>query len=626
MPRKIAVLTSYMHQRGGDLVSAMSFIKSVLATDPDVEFEWVVKRDISGFNRDLEGFKATELGEFSNQVHLTCIDSSDYQNVDIRGPGVFDKRTKKQLMPDDLAILSDQNWGLLATGWFGWTDIHQKLTNKQTADRLRACDMIAVVANPHRIVKADHRLLHSQFNKPIKLIPEYDLVHTNSQTWGFPNAEVIGTGFGGAGVYIDETITATNGLDDSASEDAGFITHLTADNVEEYQQNNRLYYGYFFDNEQLSPTTFAVKTASYLSNSIMLAMDSGEKHNIDIVIPGFKDAQELQSIYQNVLSALPQQYKDQLGSVYYDMKQQDGTFDRIPMDGNDGPYQLRLIDPRRLERKTVQALLNDSEPWVGLTGDASWIEGLMKGKLVCYQVVQWKRAFFNEFIQYLTAKMPRSRLLEFYRLQGANGADSQRNFERMRALYRDHLPAMQADARKLADFIGREKNLSITMSPALVQSIKIKTAPKKSRTAKIAPVPDKQKNIDIDRRVDENGSSLNKFIELIRNHLDSLPSTEYVFNYFQSAHDPAKTTLRRALNDPNRTAETIIGALKDYYEDVSRRSLFVGNFTQRHKTKFEDFMIEVGVLHAYDDTDVLQGKLDEFDIGCIDFEHLYAPI
>jgi hypothetical protein len=490
MPRRIAVLTSYMHQRGGDIVSAMSFIKSVLATDPDAQFEWVVKRDISGFNRDLEAFKVTELGAFSNQVYLTCLDSSDYQNFNVRRSGVFNKVTGQQLMPDELTRLSDTNWGV-QPAWRGWQDIHHKIMAEQTADRLRACGMIAVVANPHRMVRADHQLLHGQFKKPIKLIPEYDLYHTNSQTWGYRNAEVIQTGLNGAGVYIDETITARNGLDDSASEDAAFITYLTADDVEQYRQKNRLYYGYFFDNEQLSPANFTVKTASYLRNSIMLAIDSGDKYNIDIVIPGFKDEHALQCIFSQVLSALPKPYKDALSSIYYNTKQQDGTFYRIqiPMDQNEGLYQLRLINPRRLERKTVQSLLNDSEPWIGLTGDASWIEGLMKGKIVCYQVVVWKQHFFNAFIQYLTTKMPTdSYLLAFYRLQKCDRINSARNFEQMRALYRNHLPEMLDDARHLADFIFREKNLSITMSRALVESIPIKNQPE----------PGQQTSIDID--------------------------------------------------------------------------------------------------------------------------------
>ncbi|NCT56588.1 MAG: hypothetical protein GW760_02605 [Legionella sp.] len=490
MPRRIAVLTSYMHQRGGDIVSAMSFIKSVLATDPAAQFEWVVKRDISSFNRDLEAFKATELGAFSNQVYLTCIDSSDYQNFDVRPFGVFNKLTEQQLKPDELTRLSDTNWGVQPR-WLGWQDIHQKIETKQTADRLRACDMIAMVANPHRMVKADHQFLHNQFKKPIKLIPEYDLYHTNCQTWGYRNAEVIQTGLNGAGVYIDETITARNGLDDSAPEDAAFITYLMADDVEQYRQNNRLYYGYFFDNEQLSPANFTVKTAFYLSNSIMLAIDSGEKYNIDIVIPGFKCDQALQDIFKQVLSALPKQYKDALSSIYYDTKQQDGTFNRVqmPTDQNDGLYQLRLINPRRLERKTVQSLLNDSEPWVGLTGDASWIEGLMKGKIVCYQVVVWKQSFFNAFIQYLTKKMPHdSYLLKFYLLQKCDRINSERNFEQMRLLYRNHLPEMRADARKLAEFIIQEKNLSITMSKALVESIKVRNQ----------SAPGQQTNIDIE--------------------------------------------------------------------------------------------------------------------------------
>ena len=70
-----------------------------------------------------------------------------------------------------------------------------------------------------------------------------------------------------------------------------------------------------------------------------------------------------------------------------------------------------------------------------------------------------------------------------------------------------------------------------------------------------------------------------------------------------------------------------LNGYKDYYEQVSRRSFFVGNFTQRHKLKFEDFMITVGVL-ADHERNQLQDKLDILDINLIDFDGLeeaHAP-
>lgn len=613
MPRKIAVMTSYMHQRSGDLVAAMSFIKSILVVDPTAEFEWVVKRDISGFNRDLQAFMDSELGELSGHVKLTCINSSDYQNADIIGPDIFKKGTNKKLTPDELTKLSDANWGLLPK-WYGWSDIHQTIAKRPLSDQLKACDMIAVVGNPHRMIKSDYDLLHG-FKKPIKLIPEYDLVHTKNSTYRNPNAEIISTGFKGHGVYIDETATAEHRLDEASPIDADFITHLTGDDIEQYYQNNYLYYGYFFDDETKSPSEYAVNVASYISNCIMLAMDQDEKTNIDIVIPGFKDEGALKDVYQRALDKLPQAYRERLGSVDYDVREA-AQFDTISMNDTSGEYQLRLINPRRLERKTVQALLNDSEPWVGLTGDASWIEGLMKGKIVCYQVVLWKQAFFNEFMAYLSKKMPKSHLLAFYRLQGNNRQPSDSNFESMRQFYIKNCPQMQQEARELAELIRKEKNLSCMMGRQLIKDMPKESGHKKSKVSTHT-----RKSTKNNGTVEEKNPKLEQFIAFIYAHLDGLPSSEYVFNYFKSAHQPAKETLRLALVDDDRTPERIIGALKEYYEQVSRRGLFVGNFTQRHKLKFEDFMISVGVL-ADHERNQLQDKLDGLNID--DF-HLDGP-
>lgn len=458
MSRKIAVFTSYMHQRHGDLVSAICFVKSILAVESETTFEWIIKRDISGFDRDLEVFKATELGVFGSRVNLTILNSDDYQHVTIQEHQVIDNQTQQALSTDELTIRSDKNWGL-SPQWYGWNDIHRQLNTPPVSTILTTCDLFAVIGNNHRMVYSDHQLLHS-FNKKMILIPEYDLNHVNNCTWGFQNTELVRTGFEGAGVYVDEMVQANNNLEDCSPRDANFLLHLTANNREQYKQQHRLFYGYFFDNEKLSPQSTTVKIVSWINQSIRLAIDMGEKYKIDLVIPGFKNPAQLQNIYQQALTDLPLSYKNLLGSVSYDAKQPDGSFNSIQLEYNDSPWQIRLINPQRLERKTVQALLTDSDPWVGLTGDASWIEGLIKGKLVCYQIVNWKRIFFDAFMGLLYNKMPDSHLFTFYALQ-CMGKDPDNLFNQMRELYQNHLPELQQDAARIATCIAEEKNLSL---------------------------------------------------------------------------------------------------------------------------------------------------------------------
>ena len=164
-------------------------------------------------------------------------------------------------------------------------------------------------------------------------------------------------------------------------------------------------------------------------------------------------------IYQQAVNDLPSMYRYQLSSVSYHVKQTDGSFSCITLESGEGLYQLRLINPQRLERKTVQALLKDSEPWVGLTGDASWIEGLIRGKIIFYQVVIWKSQFFSKFMMYMDTKMKSSLLFKFYMLQWRQPGQ-ENSFSQMRELYQNNLPELQRDAAHLATSITEEKNLS----------------------------------------------------------------------------------------------------------------------------------------------------------------------
>ena len=91
-----------MHQRNGDLVGAISFMKAVLAKQPNTRFEWVVKRDISGYERDIEALKQSELGDLAGSVNLTVIDSADYKNAVIVDGQIKNKKTGKVLSAQDL--------------------------------------------------------------------------------------------------------------------------------------------------------------------------------------------------------------------------------------------------------------------------------------------------------------------------------------------------------------------------------------------------------------------------------------------------------------------------------------------------------------------------------------------
>ena len=463
-----------MHQRGGDLVAAVCFIKSVLAQAPDMEFEWVIKRDISSHQKNLNEFIEKELGALSSLVHLTVLDSSDYSNVAFNGENVIDKASGTILSHQKLTALSDANWGLIPH-WHGWTDVHQQLRSKQLSFKFSAARAIVVVANPHRLVKEDHKVLH-EYKKKIYIVPEYSLYHSQNRVY-YPGDSKLSTGFAEAGVYIDEVVKFQGGFEHVDASDQSFLEQLLRADVAEknrYQASTDLFYGYFFENEQLSSSSYAVKIKSFIQNAIMLVMDRDKKPSIDIVIPGFADANALREIYRQAILGLPKSYLAKIRAAEYQVKNTSNKYDAESLHVGNGAFAVRLINPRRLQRVTIQTLLNEADPFVGLTGDASWIEGLMKGKITCYQVVRWKEEFYQGFMAFLNQKFPsNSPLYQFYALQNRYyGQASELNWDKMRALYVNHKAQMLAEAKLLAHYIEQEKDLNKTLFPAFIRDIR----------------------------------------------------------------------------------------------------------------------------------------------------------
>lgn len=468
---KIAVLTSYMHQRNGDLVSAINFIKSMLAQHSDLEFELIIKRDISSHQKDLEAFKNKELGELAKSIQLTVLDSSDYQEVTRQDGAVRDRSSDKVLGPKELAERSNNNWGL-SPNFHGWEDVRGQLSDDELSSRIKSSSLIAVVGNPHRLVKSDYQFL-KQFERKIITIPEYDLAHVNDTTWGIRGTKRLNTGFKGEGVYINETVKSKAGfrqLDNN--KDAGFLNYLLGEDAvdhERYHQKSALFYGYFND-DSLSDEKYTVHALAYIQQAIMLAIDSNKKKQIDIVIPGLSDA-ILRQIYKEAVRTLPETYKSKLGNIQYAHKSEEGDFEETILQSQDkGAFNLRLINPKQLQRDTVQALLNEAEPFLGLTGDASWIEGLIKGKVTCYQTMNWKKNFYNGFMEFLDEKFPKkSPLYQFYALQAPDPKlTSEERFNQMRALYIENKRQMLHEATILARHIESEKNISKTIIPRVI--------------------------------------------------------------------------------------------------------------------------------------------------------------
>lgn len=461
-----------MHQRGGDLSTAVSFMKAVLAQDPTLRFEWVIKRDISGHQKNLLEFKDKELMSYSPRVTLTVLDSRDYESVHVDAHhNVVDNVSGKILSVDELTTRSDANWGVVPR-WHGWTDVHARLASMPAV--FNRASAIVILSNPHRTIKADHDFLHKRYHKKIVIIPEYSLNHINNRVY-FPQDIRLQTGFDDRGVYIDAVVKFENGFDSIDQDDASFLEHLlrgTIDQKERYHAHANLFYGYFGDNDNFSPTNYPVKIKSFIQNVIMLAMDRGAKKQIDIVMPGFASPSTLEIAYRAALMELPKAYLDKIAGATYTVKNPLKQFDEISVLNGTGAYAIRLINPQRVQRITVQALLNEAEPFMGLTGDASWIEGLMKGKIICYQALIWKCSSYHGFLTFVRQILaPISPLRQFYELQGPNASSVDKRWKDMRDLYTHHKDTMLHEAKLLAIQIELRKDLNKTLIPEFIRLI-----------------------------------------------------------------------------------------------------------------------------------------------------------
>ena len=462
----LAILTSYMHQRGGDLTSAITFMKALLAKDPTITFDWIVKRDISSYQMDLQVFKNRELGALSRSVNLTVLDSSDYETVLFDSGRVIDKLTRREITPDELTRRSDANWGLMPT-WHGWKDVHEQLiAMRQTFSDAKAT---VVVANPHRLIQKDYELLH-RLGHRIYLVPEYGLVHRNSKTY-FPGDKLLETGFSSEelGVYIDDTMSRPDGFEAvMGTADEPFIEYLLSGypyGKDQYHTHQALFYGYVFEKISLMSSSSPVNISTFIQNAIMIAMDCGDKKSIDIVIPGVS-SQQLEIQYQHALSQLLPKYHTKITSAVYHTKTTSGEWKETHLFSSmHVGYRVRLINPHRLQRSTIQALLNEADAFVSLTGDASFVEGLIKGKLVCYQIMGHKKHAFDGFLSFLGTKFSvNSPLRQFYEVQCRTGMSAVQQWSEMRRLYCDHKAQMLSEAQQLSQYIKNEKNLNNTLT------------------------------------------------------------------------------------------------------------------------------------------------------------------
>ncbi|MFK7824654.1 MAG: hypothetical protein AB8G05_10880 [Oligoflexales bacterium] len=127
--------------------------------------------------------------------------------------------------------------------------------------------------------------------------------------------------------------------------------------------------------------------------------------------------------------------------------------------------KIKILNPFPLARKDMKRLIVNSNTFVGITGDQSFIEALSLEKIVFYQVMEWKRDFFKNFTR-LFGKLNRSETQNFYSsmLNNPNGIKQIRfTYKAIKAKKKK----IHSDTVEVKNFISEKLNLRQNLLPVV---------------------------------------------------------------------------------------------------------------------------------------------------------------
>jgi hypothetical protein len=458
----VTVFTAYQHARGGDLVAACLYMQAMIKQEPNIKITWVVKRDIEGFATNIEQYLENMP---KDRIELICIDSNDYKTRSIE--------ELTALSAEELYLISENNWNTkVANSEGGWPELQQKFKKEPDfAEKIKSTHLFCAVPNLHRFVDRD-REFFSELGIPFIAISEYDNVpHVNNKLPArkfvrdrqlpLPYVRRYLTGFseGALGVYVDEVMEITDKLAEIPECDTTLKNYLLQ------KTDQLLFYGYFF----VKPFGVKVPKAenslidikNYINLAIKIGLNNpGNKQDIDIVLPITNKA-ILSQLLKEIMATLSDQDKNNIKTLKLaQLAGNDFEEEEIMSLNNNGTKNIRFINPLKIHRKTVQCLLNQADSLCGLTGDQSWIEGLVKGKLTCYQIMKWKAGFFKAFLCFLATASEFGEDSLIYKFYSKQLSDKENAFSEFYDFYMTaDQEQLKAQAMLLAKIIKDNKNL-----------------------------------------------------------------------------------------------------------------------------------------------------------------------
>ncbi|MDC3181034.1 hypothetical protein OAT84_02700 [Gammaproteobacteria bacterium] len=442
-------MTSIVFNRGGDIGAAKRFIEWWATQNKDVGIKLAVQVDLTSAGR----IKGLETYAKKHNIDL-IIKRSSHVNENSERLTHIEKVKKDQLNAIyGMSEFSNNNF------------INQHIKPKE-------CLGIVSIPNWHRMPESLLRHLCFNNSKPFYPISEYNLlpIYGNlNRRRKIIEAAIkrgknhikpieMGFGTGRSAIRSDITKMEKSGVflpvaKTSSDLDSTAISNHTVSKLLN-NPDNACYVGYFFQENlgsyegegRTKPWSNyrgkeAVVTLQSFCEMILKIAVQRDKIETNIILPGLtkNNYEDLKRRIKS--SALKIEFVDPSDINNLEMR-------------NDQDKVLRFIHPGMLPPDVFAKCILESEPLIGSTGDASFVEALTQGKIVLYQLMRWKTELLHSFVDMVNDKMPNTHLAAFYQQLLRHGEEDAH--DQLIKMYTSNQERLSIDAKQLASKIKND--------------------------------------------------------------------------------------------------------------------------------------------------------------------------
>ena len=438
--RNVVMFTAAIHGTSGDPSAAAKLMQSLIKeSGGKIKFTWIVLRDPHSTGVDVKKFIQDELGVQNPNIELIVVDNEQ-------------------------------------------TTMRKKFWEMPTCtEALKKSSTICIF--PTHIFNKSDIAPFVGLQKPIINISEYDLevqldasFRRSSQNY---TSYYTGLGSRSTGIFIEDPMTMPQykleNLTALEPDNQTFRKLLYDPRPETYLQGHWLFLGYF--NDSTSDQSSIINKHSFIIACIRNALlESQNKKTVDLFVNiNYEDLIQLIRIIRSSPGILtPQELQLLSGSIEYVDKQGVTRFLTLHTNTTSiSPIKIRVLNGFPVKKPSMQCLMQNSDPFIGLTGDQSLTEGLMYKKLICYQLMPWKTGLFNALIQSCQAACGvNCALCQFYRLQlKGQYSNSVVDMNNLIMFYNQHKDILQTQAIGFSKYLVENKSIGRVLVPKLIADI-----------------------------------------------------------------------------------------------------------------------------------------------------------